>query len=175
VAGWLGIPGVDLWTSSWALEHPTALQVAMTRTDGANAAGSGRIGTLRFVPTAGSSADSFQIFARNDLALTNDGQQVPVSNGTGVFSYTSNLSSSLFAERPLEILPNPTSETIQITLPPMSGSQLIIFDLSGKVVFQNTDLSGSRTTVEIGHFPAGLYQVLLSGGAEVWVGQFVKQ
>lgn len=175
VAGWLGIPGVDLWTSTWTLEHPTALQVAMTRSDGANAAGSGRIGTLRLVPAAGSSADSFQVFAHNDLALTNDGQQVPVSNGTGVFSYTSSLSSSLFAERPLEILPNPASETIRITLPPRSGSQLVIFDLSGKVVFQNADLSGSRTTVEIGHFPAGLYQVLLSGGAEVWVGQFVKQ
>ena len=106
VAGWLGIPGVDLWTSTWTLEHPTALQVAMTRYDGANAAGSGRIGTLRFVPAAGSSADSFQVFARNDLALTNDGQQVPVSNGTSVFSYTSSLSSSLFAERPLEIFPN---------------------------------------------------------------------
>jgi len=175
VTGWFGTPGVDMWTAVSVLEHPTALQVAMTRTDGVNAAGSGRIGTLRFVSAAGAGADPFQVFVRNDLALTNDGQQVPISNGTGAFSYTSSLVPTPFAENTLEIIPNPASETIRITLPRVPESQLTIFDLSGKVMFRGGVRSSDQAIVPVGHFPAGVYRVLLSGGSVVWVGQFVKQ
>lgn len=174
VAGWLGTPGNNLWTSSWTLEHPTALQVAMTRTDGVNATGSGQIGTLRFVPAAGNTG-SFQIFARNDLALTSDGQQVPVSSGTGVFSYTSSLALGPGAEPALEIRPNPASEMIRIALPQAPGSRLAIFDLSGKIVFQSTDLNGREAAVTISYFPPGMYRVLLTGTARAWYGHFVKQ
>lgn len=174
VAGWLGTPGNNLWTSSWTLEHPTALQVAMTRTDGVNATGSGQIGTLRFVPAAGNTG-SFQIFARNDLALTSDGQQVPVSSGTGVFSYTSSLAPAPGAEPALEIRPSPASEMIRIALPQAPGSRLAIFDLSGKIVFQSNELTGSEAAVTISHFPPGVYRVLLTGMARAWHGHFVKQ
>lgn len=174
-AGWFGTPGVDVWTAASVLEHPTALQVAMTRTDGVNASGSGRLGTLRFVPAAGASTDSFQVFARSDLALTNDGQQVPVSNGTGVFSYTSGVVSTPFAENTLEIMPNPASEKIRITLPQVPVSQLMIFDLAGKIMFQGGTMNGIPAEVSVGDLPAGMYRVLLTGGSEVWVGKFVKQ
>jgi len=173
-AGWFGTPGVNLWTSAWTLEHPTGLQVAMTRIEGTNATGSGLIGTLRFVPVAGVSTDPFQVFIRSDLALSSDGQQVPIGSSTGTFSYTSSLSAAWFAEKPLEISPNPASETVRISLPQASDLRLAIFDLSGKVVYQNSRVSGDQEIVPVVNFSAGVYRVVLTGSSGVWQGHFVK-
>jgi hypothetical protein len=75
----------------------------------------------------------------------------------------------------LNVFPNPAGAQVQVTFPEQRNSSLIITDLLGKTVLQQT-VSGSRSTLETGNLPEGIYVIKLAGenGTVIGTTRFVK-
>ena len=79
---------------------------------------------------------------------------------------------------PLSVYPNPTSETIQVQseFPFSATSQLMITDLTGKIVKTMTlPISQSVLSIDVQDLNAGIYMVQLQSGKLVEMTKFIKE
>ncbi len=72
-----------------------------------------------------------------------------------------------------EIYPNPTTYIIQIKSE-FQIEEIIILDLSGKIVFQSTDETITNQSINVEHLSDGLYQLVLQGGDFFHSETFIK-
>lgn len=72
-----------------------------------------------------------------------------------------------------EIFPNPTKDIIQIKSE-FQIEEIIILDLSGKIVFQSTDETITNQSINVEHLSDGLYQLVLQGGDFFHSETFIK-
>lgn len=71
------------------------------------------------------------------------------------------------------IYPNPVKDKLYIESAG-SASQLVIMDITGQVV-HTTQVTESRTSIDIHHLPAGIYIITIEGNDGRTVSRFVKQ
>lgn len=90
-------------------------------------------------------------------------QQVGFFTGTG----------ELAAAEPLELWPNPATETVTIRFLP-AGGQAQIFDLNGRLRFDGKVTDGNRT-LDISSLENGLYVVRYLSEGKVWQGKLMVQ
>ena len=98
-----------------------------------------------------------------DISVTWDAVfTIPTPGATGLF--VSSVGTVLDLRSTLNIYPNPFSHTVSISLPdPNEHYTIKMVDLSGKVVLQNENISGTTFTIEREGLPSGLYFIELYG------------
>lgn len=78
----------------------------------------------------------------------------------------------------IDLFPNPTNDAVQITLsenaPVATSNQLLIIDLSGKVVFRQ-QAPNRQTSVNLSHFPTGVYLVRYQTETAVYQKRLIRQ
>ncbi|MBN2891667.1 MAG: T9SS type A sorting domain-containing protein [Bacteroidales bacterium] len=92
----------------------------------------------------------------------------PIFGNTDLAKITEN-------ELEINIFPNPASDILNIQLPvlPSQNANLIVYDFSGKVVFQE-DFSGNYTSIDVANFPAGVYLIRVSFDEKVFSSKVIK-
>lgn len=63
----------------------------------------------------------------------------------------------------IKVYPNPTASTISIEREKSGNLQLTLLDLKGSTLLQ-TDLNTMTSTLDLSHFPSGIYVLRLSDG-----------
>ncbi len=84
-----------------------------------------------------------------------------------------NMSVSATAVAALKVYPNPAVENITVEASSSLPERISVLDLSGKMVLFMQP-TGLKTTLAIGHLPAGTYQLLISSKEGVATHRFVK-
>jgi len=74
---------------------------------------------------------------------------------------------------PLELWPNPATETVTLRFLP-AGGQAQIFDLNGRLRFEGTVTDGNRT-LDVSGLESGMYVVRYRAEGKVWQGKLVVQ
>ena len=75
----------------------------------------------------------------------------------------------------IKIFPNPAGSIISLEIPHGNvPAKLTVMNLSGLVVLTRK-ITGSKSQVDIGTLPAGVYFVRLTGKKSVQVGKFIRQ
>ncbi|RYD50859.1 MAG: DUF4465 domain-containing protein [Sphingobacteriales bacterium] len=84
-----------------------------------------------------------------------------------------NLSTTTATVAPLKVYPNPATETLFVDAVNAIPETILVTDLSGKVMVsvQPTEL---KTTLNIGNWPSGMYQLQVTSVAGVATHRFVK-
>jgi len=74
----------------------------------------------------------------------------------------------------LEIFPNPTTHSLNIKMENISNVDFTIFDIYGKNVFQQNEITIESTNLNISHLSNGIYFLKIKMGGKEWVEKFVK-
>ena len=119
----------------------------------------------------------------NAIAIQPDGKIVVAGESDGDFAiarYLSGLEPVLIEKSQTKISvinlsPNPATDFLSIEFPENIAGLLDvkIVDANGKLMGQQVFRNGQ--TIEIGHFPKGIYSLRLTDGERVYVGKFIKQ
>ncbi len=64
----------------------------------------------------------------------------------------------------VKLYPNPTTGIVHITLPDFQESEIAVYDLFGKVVFQ----AENQASIDISHLPKGFYVVEVTYQGNIW-------
>jgi hypothetical protein len=140
-----------------------------------NAAGSARYILIRPVST-----DKKYLLAFRDQGCNNTLiSTFKVSSATGNYRETDEVnpvsitqSADATLSEGLHLFPNPTSGTFTVTLDNMIGSNLEIFDISGKLLYSKM-LSSSSEEINPGNLAPGIYVVKASSKDKVAYGRLV--
>jgi GH18 family chitinase len=74
----------------------------------------------------------------------------------------------------LEIFPNPVRDRISIVLPEKGNLQLLITDMSGRVMLNQVRDQTEHEAIEVRDFPAGIYSISVATDSGLRSGRFVK-
>ncbi|MFN0036586.1 MAG: glycosyl hydrolase family 18 protein [Saprospiraceae bacterium] len=74
----------------------------------------------------------------------------------------------------LRVYPNPVRERIFIQLPESSAYRLVISDMRGRLMLEQSMVGDEPTEVNVQDFPAGMYAISAYSAAGVRTGKFVK-
>jgi hypothetical protein len=121
------------------------------------------------VPLAGANDDTLVVTSPGSYWVTASpeecpdwtsslGLQIPVIWGTGPGCVTSVKDPKQTLE--VEILPNPASDKIQVTVADFAPVSLLLFDVQGKIVRERT--FAEQTTLDVADLPAGVYVLQLT-------------
>lgn len=84
------------------------------------------------------------------------------------------VSAPAITHKPWQVFPNPFSQNIRLQGIDTSVSTTIrIFDLTGKMVYQQSQFSGQD--LELGFLPNGIYMLRVEQGQQKWVRRIIKQ
>ncbi len=108
------------------------------------------------------------IVAGNLISYSNS----PVDGITGTTSLA-------FTDFSLDIKPNPSSGLFQIsTTQSLDEVRFIVFDFTGKILFEKTlgnSFAGFNETLDLSHFPAGVYSLVVQTNMGIQSKRLVKQ
>ena len=77
-------------------------------------------------------------------------------------------------EPSLSFSPNPSSSVVTTSLGNEAARELIVYNISGQAVLQQTGLSGSLVQFDISTLQSGIYLVQIRGEIATFTGKFVK-
>lgn len=154
----------------WALEIDTNAVILWQRTIGGTSINELTEAIIQ-------SPNEIRLIGQSDSNISGDKNE----NSRGGFDFwIVDLSTTLNIEElngviSLTIFPNPTTESIQLSDNLTSEEQyhLIIFDQSGRKVYEKSDFSLSEK-ITVNSFDTGIYSVVLSSGKKVFSASFVK-
>ncbi|MCB0395424.1 MAG: T9SS type A sorting domain-containing protein [Flavobacteriales bacterium] len=75
--------------------------------------------------------------------------------------------------RTMRIYPNPAQDMVHIALPSSERSEVSVVDMTGKVVYRNSAVSGPALDVNMEHLPDGMYAVRVLSGAHLLMDRVV--
>lgn len=87
------------------------------------------------------------------------------------FIHTNTLSSSHFAQ----LFPNPSAGQVQLQVTAGSPYQIVVYNLTGQVVYEAANLVASNFELDIENWPAGQYYVQIKRAEQVQVLPLTKQ
>lgn len=95
-------------------------------------------------------------------------------NDLAVMRYLSDPGSSIdaFEIQPLSVSPNPCESYVNCDIP--ASGNLMILDLSGKVV-QSTTVQSGQITIDLIDMPVGIYTLKLESASAIYIQQVVKR
>ncbi len=167
----------DYFMESWIGDPTTVLQLektvfdeavvdfAYSRTDQQNISGFGQIGEVSFVMTDNiigklSSEMELNFPITNVRAILNTGEEIIVSGGENVVTVDLG-DSTTDVEQPdlsqhIKIFPNPTPNTINITISDLQAHQATFYNTVGQRVLAR-QIVGTNTQIDVSQLPSGVY------------------
>jgi hypothetical protein len=162
---WLGTINNDMIGIQKDFYNQGQIEVALTRTNQIAAAGSGTIGHINF--TIKDDVLPKSAFLRLDFDITNIrfidpmGTVIPVIGiptqvlVTDGFTSTETLLSK--QENALTVFPNPTTGQIQIQSLVEEIETILIYNLTGTLLYQKENINTLNTTLDLKALPTGIY------------------
>jgi hypothetical protein len=115
-------------------------------------------------------------FMREKICTNNPSQLIPFSFSLHIRE-NNELSTPENQISQLQLFPNPTENTINLKLPNQQIQEIVVFDLQGRVIFQeHTNGASSNSQIDVSDFSNGIYiiQVKSSQGI-VSSSKFIKK
>ncbi len=112
------------------------------------------------------------------FAMSNDGYLYFGTYGNSIYKSKKRLVANkdiFFEETDFALSPNPTSDVINIQFSDnqVDMSMALIFSIEGKLL-QSMSFYGNNTSLNVQHFPAGMYILQVKNGEKVGVKRFLK-
>lgn len=166
---WLGTPGIDLVQMSHD-DQVSQYDVAFTRTNGINATGYGRIGSIGIVlvDNLGKTNYDAKLLLNffNPVLLNNLGERVSVNLDIAV-----GLEQSIQAlsQSEMKVYPIPARDELFIQVSETIKEEFtsaVLYDITGKAHARDLYFSGSAYRVELGSLTKGVYLLHLSNSRQ---------
>lgn len=155
---WVGTSG-NLLSLHKDFYQQGEIQTAITRTDGNNKSGMGRIGTLYLViqdDILQKNNKYFQFEVHSVKMISASENEVLVSGGTDTLVVVPTNTNTLNIDHTIKVFPNPTSHQITIQATDVQLEQIMIFDAKGKLL---SSLQQPRNGMQlpISQYDTGIY------------------
>ncbi len=185
---WLGTENDDMITISKDFWSAGRIDVALSRTDGQNVTGQGKICALDIIIedvifASLSEQDSAQGAELVDIEFTIDnirlinqlGEEIPVG-ATTTTSKVQDLNTSItpVSETTFEVYPNPVADYVKIDLDQLSNADIDIIDMNGRIV-TSVPAYNSNTKINVTDLYSGVYIIQIRDGAATYISKFIKK
>lgn len=161
---WMGDPTTTLQLEKNVISQ-SVVDFGYSRTDQQNISGFGQIGTVSFVMTDNiigkiSSDVELNFPITNIRAILNTGEEVAIMGSENVVvvdvNDTSTATNNPSLSQHFNIFPNPTPNTINITINDLQANTLTLYNTVGQQVLARQIVSAD-TQVDVSQLPSGMY------------------
>jgi len=161
---WIGNPTTTLQLEKNVVNQ-SVVDFAYSRTDQQNISGFGQIGSVSFVMTDNiigklSSIIELNFPITNVRAVLNTGEEVIIMGSENAVTVnindTATDTNTLDLSQHINIFPNPTSNTINITTNDLQAQTLTLYNTVGQQVLARQVIS-TNTQIDVSQLPSGMY------------------
>jgi hypothetical protein len=147
----------------------------------------GGVGSSCYFLKLNQNGDFVWAFLGNPLGITwNDLRSLAIDSNGALFlartgylvkiNQPTTLGVSNFNQSEIAVFPNPTSSILNLkTNIPAENGTLKIISLTGQIVFERNNLSGTEFTIDVSNLPAGIYLLQIDDKNSSYNSKFIKQ